>query len=140
MRDLVVFPYMIVPLFVSREMSIAAVDEALSGDRLIFLAAQKEMADDDPSPDGIYEYGSVGLIMRMRKLADGRIKILVQGLVKGKIEKYLKEKPAFHVKVGRVEELAAMLAGPQYSETSLESARELIQRAGLWKEPRCKGD
>ena len=126
-RDLVVFPYMIVPLFVSREMSIAAVDEALSGDRLIFLAAQKEMADDDPSPDGIYRFGSVGLIMRMRKLADGRIKILVQGLVKGQIESFLKEKPAFHVKVGRVTEPPVTAATPAV-EALMRSVKENLER------------
>jgi len=126
-RDLVVFPYMIVPLFVSREMSIAAVDEALSGDRLIFLAAQKEMAEDDPDPDEIYRYGSVGLIMRMRKLADGRIKILVQGLVKGKIERFLKEKPAFHVNVGKVEEPPVTAAAPAI-EALMRSVKENLEK------------
>ncbi|NOZ86626.1 MAG: endopeptidase La [Deltaproteobacteria bacterium] len=97
-RDLVVFPYMIVPLFVSRELSIAAVEESLAGDRLVFLAAQREAGEDEPGPKDIYQYGSVGLVMRMRKLADGRIKILVQGLLKARIRDFLQERP--YLKVG----------------------------------------
>ena len=74
-RDIVVFPYMIIPLFVGRDSSIRSVEEALSKtDRLIFLSSQKNIADEQPSPDGIYETGTVAMIMRMRKLPDGRIK------------------------------------------------------------------
>jgi len=79
-RDVVVFPFMILPLFVGRESSIRAVNEALSRDRLIFLASQKEIGEDSPSPDGIYQTGTVAMIMRMRKLPDGRVKILAQAI------------------------------------------------------------
>src|SRR5262249_38621768 len=81
-RDLVVFPYMIVPLLVSRDISVEAVNMALSSskERLVFLAAQHDIGEEDPSPEAIYTTGTVGMIMRMRKLSDGRIKILVQGL------------------------------------------------------------
>ena len=73
-RDIVVFPYMIIPLFVGRDSSIKSVEEALSrSDRLILLASQKEISDEHPSPDGIYKTGTVAMIMRMRKLPDGRI-------------------------------------------------------------------
>src|SRR5690606_23730632 len=82
-RDVVVYPYMILPLFVGREASIRAVNEALATDRLLFLAAQKEITAENPSPESIYTPGTVAMIMRMRKLPDGRVKILVQGLVKG---------------------------------------------------------
>jgi len=77
-RDVVIFPYMILPLFVGREKSIAAVDTALSRDRLIFLATQKELGDEEPEPADIYNVGTVAMIMRMLKLPDGRVKILVQ--------------------------------------------------------------
>jgi ATP-dependent Lon protease len=67
-RDIVVFPYMIIPLFVGRDSSIKSVEEALSrSDRLILLASQKEISDEHPSPEGIYETGTVAMIMRMRK-------------------------------------------------------------------------
>ena len=88
-RDIVVFPYMIIPLFVGRDSSILSVEESLArSDRLILLSSQKDISDEHPSPEGIYEVGTVAMIMRMRKLPDGRIKILTQGLCKAKIEDF----------------------------------------------------
>src|SRR3990167_4434111 len=75
-RDVVVFPYMILPLFVGREASIKAVEEAMASQKIIFLAAQKNIADENPAPDAIYEVGTYAMIMRMRKLPDGRVKVL----------------------------------------------------------------
>jgi ATP-dependent Lon protease len=106
-RDVVVYPYMILPLFVGREISIAAVDHALSQDRLIFLATQKDVSDEDPTPDSIYTVGTVAMIMRMLKLPDGRVKILVQGLTKGMIVDYEETKPFYSVRVERIGEPAA---------------------------------
>jgi len=113
-RDVVVYPYMILPLFVGREISIAAVDHALSGDRLIFLATQKEVGDEDPEPEAIYEVGTVAMIMRMLKLPDGRVKILVQGLTKGRITEYLSARPYYSVRLERITE-------PADAEASLET-------------------
>lgn len=106
-RDVVVYPYMILPLFVGREPSIKAVNEALARDRLIFLAAQKEITDETPNPDTIYPIGTVAMIMRMRKLPDGRVKILVQGLMKGTILSYSQEKPFFISKIKQIKEKPA---------------------------------
>ncbi|QWV98057.1 endopeptidase La [Geomonas nitrogeniifigens] len=106
-RDVVVYPYMILPLFVGREISIAAVDHALSKDRMIFLATQRDVGDEDPAPEAIYEVGTVAMIMRMLKLPDGRVKILVQGLTKGRITEYLAEKPFYSVHIDRIIEPAA---------------------------------
>jgi ATP-dependent Lon protease len=103
-RDVVVYPYMILPLFVGREISINAVDYALSRDRLIFLATQKEVTDEDPAPDAIYKVGTVAMIMRMLKLPDGRVKILVQGLTKGRIANFIEEKPFYSVQIERLVE------------------------------------
>ena len=80
LRDIVIFPFMIVPLYVSRERSIKAVDQALADNRMILLAAQKRQDDEDPGPDDIFTVGTVALIMRMLKLPDGRIRVLVQGV------------------------------------------------------------
>src|SRR5512137_2446140 len=80
LRDIVVFPYMIVPLFVGREKSKNAVDQSLSGHRMILLLTQKDMETEDPKRDEVYSVGTVALIMRMLKLPDGRIRILAQGL------------------------------------------------------------
>ncbi len=103
-RDVVVYPYMIIPLFVGREISINAVDWALSKDRLIFLATQKDIADEEPAPDSIYTVGTVAMIMRMLKLPDGRVKILVQGLAKGRITEFVDTKPFFSVHIDRIVE------------------------------------
>jgi ATP-dependent Lon protease len=113
-RDVVVYPYMILPLFVGREISIAAVDHALSRDRLIFLATQKDVSDEEPEPEAIYSVGTVAMIMRMLKLPDGRVKILVQGLTKGRISEYVGVKPFYSVRVERISE-------PAVAENSLET-------------------
>lgn len=106
-REIVIFPYMILPLFVGREKSINAVEEALSRDRLIFLAAQRDMTEEDPTPEGIYRVGTIAIIMRMQRLADGRLKMLVQGLSKGMIREFVQVKPTFLVKVDQIGETQA---------------------------------
>jgi ATP-dependent Lon protease len=103
-RDLVVFPFMIIPLFVGREASIKAVDEALSKDRLILLSAQKDIIVEEPSQNDIYETGTIAMIMKMLKLPDGRVKILVQGISKAKIETYIQIKPFYLVKIKKIKE------------------------------------
>ncbi|MCM2258594.1 MAG: endopeptidase La [Vicinamibacteria bacterium] len=85
LRDVVIFPFMIVPLYVSRERSIKAVDQALSESRMILLVAQRKQEDEDPGADGVYAVGTVAVIMRMLKLPDGRIRVLVQGLSRARI-------------------------------------------------------
>jgi len=104
-RDVVVYPFMIIPLFVGREMSVKAVDSALAGDRMILLATQHDVGDEDPPADKIYEVGTVAMIMRMLKLPDGRIKILVQGLAKARITEFVSDKPFYTVRVERQHDL-----------------------------------
>ncbi|AGH96795.1 endopeptidase La [Pseudobdellovibrio exovorus] len=103
-RDIVVFPYMIIPLFVGREASIRSVEDALSKNRLIFLASQKDITEENPNPAGIYETGTVAKIMRMRKLSDGRVKILIQGEAKGRIKSFTKTSGSFEVSVEKIED------------------------------------
>ena len=103
-RDVVVFPYMILPLFVGRTISVSAIDESLSKDRLIFLAAQKEQGEEEPSPDQLYQTGTVALIMRMLKMPDGRIKILVQGISRARIETIIQREPFMKAAIKRVRE------------------------------------
>ena len=104
-RDVVVYPFMIIPLFVGREMSVKAVDSALAGDRMILLATQHDVGDEDPPADKIYEVGTVAMIMRMLKLPDGRIKLLVQGLAKARITEVISDKPFYTVRVERQHDL-----------------------------------
>ncbi|MEA2174608.1 MAG: ATP-dependent Lon protease [Blastocatellia bacterium] len=86
LRDIVIYPFMIVPLFVSREKSIRAVDEALGESRMILLASQKDLDKEEPTGDDLYQIGTVAVIMRMLKLPDGRIRILVQGLARAQVD------------------------------------------------------
>jgi ATP-dependent Lon protease len=86
LRDIVIYPYMIVPLFVSREKSIRAVDQALGEHRMILLACQKDLDKEEPKQDDLYKVGTVAVIMRMLKLPDGRIRILVQGVSRAQVK------------------------------------------------------
>src|SRR5688500_13712050 len=86
LRDIVIYPFMIVPLFVSRERSIRAVDEALGENRMIVLVSQKDLDKEEPTAEDLYKIGTVAVIMRMLKLPDGRIRVLVQGLARAEID------------------------------------------------------
>jgi ATP-dependent Lon protease len=86
LRDIVIYPFMIVPLFVSREKSIRAVDESLGENRMILLVSQKDLDKEEPAGEDLYAVGTVAVIMRMLKLPDGRTRILVQGLTRARIE------------------------------------------------------
>ena len=86
LRDIVIYPFMIVPLFVSRDKSIKAVDEALSKDRMIMLVSQKDLDKEEPTQEDLYTVGTVAVIMRMLKLPDGRIRILIQGLSRARVD------------------------------------------------------
>ena len=103
-RDMVMYPSVILPLFVGRDMSINAVEKSLSKDRLIMVAAQKDLTDEDPLPDRVYSVGVVSQIMRMLRLPDGRVKVLMQGLKKAVVKKYVQETPTFLVQIEAIEE------------------------------------
>jgi ATP-dependent Lon protease len=126
-RDIVIYPYMMLPLFVGRDVSIRAVEESLSRDRLIFLVAQKNSAEEAPSPSDINRVGTIASIMRMLKLADGRVKILVQGLSKGEVDTYLRERPFFEVKIRKVIE-PTLPEVPIEVEALMRTAKEKIEQ------------
>ena len=104
-RDIVMFPYMVMPLIVGRENSKAAVDFALNNNHIIFLACQKDASIETPTSDDIYETGTISSILRMIKMPDGKMKILVQGLKRGKIESFSKTEPCYVVKINELEDL-----------------------------------
>src|SRR5438270_1161452 len=97
--DVVVFPYMIVPLFVNRDRSAKAVDQALSENRMVLLVSQKNADADDPKAEDLHNFGTVSVIMRMLKLPDGRIRILVQGFSRAKVEFFDESKAYITAKV-----------------------------------------
>ena len=86
LRDIVVFPHMIVPLFVGREKSIHALDDVMSEDKQILLAAQKSAADDNPSVEDIYRVGTIAAVLQLLKLPDGTVKVLVEGVARAQIK------------------------------------------------------
>ncbi|HSB78898.1 MAG TPA: LON peptidase substrate-binding domain-containing protein, partial [Candidatus Methylomirabilis sp.] len=126
-RDVVVYPFMILPLFVGRDKSIRAVDEALSRERLILLVAQKDAESEDPGPEELYAVGTVAMIMRMLKMPDGRVKILVQGVSRAKILGFTRQDPCFEAKIA---EVAEPETGPQGLEVEalIRSVKEQIQK------------
>jgi ATP-dependent Lon protease len=94
LREFVVFPYMVLPLFVGRERSVAALEDALAGERLLLLAAQRNAEVEDAAPDDLYRVGTVAMVMRILRLPDGRVKALVQGLCKARIESFVENESA----------------------------------------------
>ena len=86
LRDIVIYPFMIVPLFVSRDRSIRAVEQGLKEDRMILLVSQKDVNKEEPEQEDLYTVGTVAIIMRMLKLPDGRIRILIQGLSRCQVD------------------------------------------------------
>ena len=105
LRDIVVFPYMVVPLFVGREKSIAALEEVMRADKQILLAAQKNAGDDDPAPDAIYEIGTLASVLQLLKLPDGTVKVLVEGNARARITRYTSNTSYFEAEVERVAEV-----------------------------------
>ena len=79
LRDVVVYPHMVIPLFVGREKSIEALERAMLADKRVLLIAQRNAAQDDPGPDDMYEIGTISSILQLLKLPDGTVKVLVEG-------------------------------------------------------------
>src|SRR5215813_3658393 len=104
LRDIVVFPYMIVPLFVGREKSINALEEVMRADKHILLAAQKNAGDDDPATDAIYQVGTLASVLQLLKLPDGTVKVLVEGTTRAKILRYTDNAAYFEAEVERIPE------------------------------------
>src|SRR5579872_2265776 len=96
LRDVVVYPHMVIPLFVGREKSIKALDAAmLSGEKQILLMAQKEATEDDPGVNDIFTVGTISTILQLLKLPDGTVKVLVEGVKRGRVTGYVQETPFF---------------------------------------------
>ena len=126
-RDIVIYPYMMIPLFVGRVISINAVNEALARDRHIFLVVQKDSTEDEPDADDLYRVGTVATILRMLKLDDGRVKILVQGLTKGVLEQFVREEPYFEARVQKVIEQPVIEVSIEV-EALMRSVKEKIEQ------------
>ena len=104
LRDIIVFPHMVSQLFVGREKSIAALDEAMARDKEIFLAAQKSAKTNEPTPDDIYTVGTVGTIVQLLRLADGTVKVLVEGRQRARAKRYNNSNEFFSVEIEEIPE------------------------------------
>lgn len=128
-RDIVVFPFMVFPLFIGRDFSIKAVEEALeNNDRYIFLALQKDKDIETPTKKDIYQIGVVATIIRMMKLEDGRVKILVQGVSRGKINKLYKQENYYKVDVEILEDISNFEESLEV-EALIGSVKDLIDKS-----------
>ncbi|MBI5562544.1 MAG: endopeptidase La [Deltaproteobacteria bacterium] len=105
LRDIIIFPYMVVPLFVGREKSIRALEHAMSNDKSILLAAQKKAKTEEPGAEDIYEVGTLGAILQLLRLPDGTVKVLVEGKRRARIKEYISEVDCFMVSCEEVEDV-----------------------------------
>ncbi|HEX4823142.1 MAG TPA: endopeptidase La [Candidatus Polarisedimenticolaceae bacterium] len=133
LRDMVVFPFIIAPLSVARDLSIQAVDHALSENRMILLVAQRDKDEEEPEREDLHDVGTVAVIMRMLKLPDERIRVLVQGVCRARVAEFTGTRPHLTAKIER-------LVDPPYDGTSIEkealvrSVKRALERAsGLGK-------
>ncbi|MCX6553787.1 MAG: LON peptidase substrate-binding domain-containing protein, partial [Candidatus Aminicenantes bacterium] len=129
LRDIVVFPYMIVPLYVGRAKSKKAVDSALNADRLILLLTQRDMNIEDPNEEQLYQYGTVALIVRMLKLPDGRMRVLVQGISRVKVRGITDDGKIMQAEVEQLEDEEP---GPLTLEDKamIKNVRQKFEQAG----------
>ena len=119
LRDIVVFPHMIVPLFVGRDKSVKALEEVMSKDKQILLVAQKDANEDDPSPSDVFDVGTVASVLQLLKLPDGTVKVLVEGFNRATIEEFVREDDYFAAR-------ATMLANDQADPAELEALSRTV--------------
>ncbi|WP_160286560.1 endopeptidase La [Pseudomonas knackmussii] len=118
LRDVVVYPHMVIPLFVGREKSIEALEAAMTSDKQILLLAQKNPADDDPGEDGLYRMGTVATVLQLLKLPDGTVKVLVEGEQRGRVERFIEEDAHCRAEVSIIDEASV---GERESEVFIRS-------------------
>lgn len=126
-RDIVVFPYMILPLFVGRDVSIKAIDHSLNTGKMILLLTQKDPNVEAPSLDDFYSVGTVSMIMRVLKLPDGRVKVLVQGLSKARVVKFSQQDPFFIAEIEKIEEESLIVMTIEH-EALARNVKELVNK------------
>jgi len=125
LRDIVVFPHMVVPLFVGREKSVRALEEVMANDTQILLSSQIDPADDDPATDGIYRVGVLANVLQLLKLPDGTVKVLVEGVRRVRISEYVENDAFFEA---RAEALEEMPGDPTTTQALLQTVSEEFAR------------
>ncbi len=127
-RDVVIFTDMLLPLFVGRESSVRAVEEAVAGKGFVFLCTQKDAALESPREDDLYRVGTVGRVLRVLKLPDGRLKLLIQGVAKAKIERFTRRRPPYRVRIALYQEEAPAAEVSLESEALMRNVREQTEK------------
>ena len=128
LRDVVVYPHMVIPLFVGREKSIEALEAAMTGEKQILLLAQKNPADDDPSEDGLYRVGTVATVLQLLKLPDGTVKVLVEGEQRGEIERFIEVDGHCRAEVQLIDEVdAAEREAEVFTRSLLSQFEQYVQ-------------
>ena len=107
LRDVVVYPHMVIPLFVGREKSIEALEAAMTGDKQILLLAQRNPADDDPGEEALYRVGTIATVLQLLKLPDGTVKVLVEGEQRGAVERFSEVDGHCRAEVSLIDEVDA---------------------------------
>jgi ATP-dependent Lon protease len=124
LREIVVFPHMVVPLFVGRPKSISALEDAMAGDRQLVLAAQRVAGNEDPTPDEIHDIGTIGTIIQLLRLPDGTVKVLVEGQKRARIRQFISEEPYFSVEIDELEDETAETPEAEALVRSIQSIFE----------------
>ncbi|MBW5416028.1 endopeptidase La [Pseudomonas sp. MAG002Y] len=130
LRDVVVYPHMVIPLFVGREKSVEALEAAMASDKQILLLAQKNPTDDDPDSDGLYRMGTVATVLQLLKLPDGTVKVLVEGEQRGNIERFVEAKGYSRAEVQLIEDTEAADRESEVFARSLMSQFEQYVQLG----------
>ena len=131
LRDIVVFPHMIVPLFVGREKSVRALEEVMRDDKQILLSSQRDATEDDPAPEAIFEMGVLANVLQLLKLPDGTVKVLVEGRSRVRITEYVENDRFFEAHAVALEEIAA--EGSEIEALTRSVAREFERYAKIKK-------
>ncbi|MFI8394296.1 endopeptidase La [Pseudomonas sp. Choline-02u-1] len=128
LRDVVVYPHMVIPLFVGREKSIEALEAAMTGDKQILLLAQRNPADDDPGEDALYRVGTIATVLQLLKLPDGTVKVLVEGEQRGTVERFSEVDGHCRAEVALIEEVdAAERESEVFVRTLLSQFEQYVQ-------------
>ncbi|MFJ2982042.1 MULTISPECIES: endopeptidase La [unclassified Pseudomonas] len=128
LRDVVVYPHMVIPLFVGREKSIEALEAAMTGEKQILLLAQKNPADDDPGEDALYRVGTVATVLQLLKLPDGTVKVLVEGEQRGAVERFTEVDGHIRAEVSLIDETdAAERESEVFVRTLLSQFEQYVQ-------------
>src|SRR5262249_12032412 len=130
LRDIIVFPHMVVPLFVGRQKSIRALEEAMNKQKFILLAAQKDAKTNDPAEDDIYRVGTFGTVVQLLRLPDGTVKVLVEGKKRARVTRYLSNAEYFRVEAEGVDDVWAKSS---HVETFIRSVNSPLETYGKLK-------